>query len=81
MCHDSSDSNGFDVSYPKLRGVWWPSQIDDLKKYCRTCLPCAQRKGWYGLKKPKFGVCEKGQKPFQVIFVDYIQLPIRSSVR
>ena len=81
MCHDSSGHGGFDVSYPRLRGVWWPSQIDDLKEYCRTCLPCARRKGRYGLKKPKPGVCEKGEKPFQVIFVDYIQLPMANSMK
>ena len=62
----------------KLESFWWPGKSDDIRDYVKSCLGCAHKKGRYGMKRPKNGAIEKGLKPFDVLYIDYIQLePVR----
>ena len=73
--HDSNGHAGYDICKSRLRNFWWPGLAEDLKNYVRSCSICASRKGRYGQRAPQIGVCEKGLKPWEIIFIDFIQLP------
>ena len=79
--HDNSGHGGFDVCKNRLKTVWWPGLNDDLKLYVTSCQVCAARKGRYGQRAPQSGVCEKGSKPFEIVFIDFIQLPPSNGIK
>ena len=58
----------------KLENFWWPGKNDDIQDFVRSCQACPRKKGRYGMRPIKNGAIEKGSKPFDVVYVDFIQM-------
>ena len=58
-----------------LKEYWWPDKSDDVAAFVASCDACLRKKGRYGNKQPRAGTTLKGTSPFQVIYLDYINLP------
>ena len=71
----SSAHLGAERTLQMLSNFWWPGQKKDVEIYVRSCQNCAQKKGRYSLQKPMSGALNKGTREFQIIYVDYIQVP------
>ena len=74
--HDECNHSGQNRTAENLRKYWWEGIDNDIKDYCKGCLPCARRKGRYGLRTTwNGGHCLRGEKPFECVYLDFIQLP------
>ena len=56
------------------RRYWWPRMRADVRKYCRSCLVCASRKGNGSEIRPALQPIPVGG-PFHRMGVDVLQLP------
>ena len=57
------------------RRYWWPGMRAAVRRYCRSCLVCASRKGQtQSLKSPLQPLTVSG--PFDRVGVDVLQLPL-----
>ena len=66
---------GAERTHILLQNWWWPAKRRDIDEYVRSCEICAQKKGRYGLPKPKAGTLLKGTAEFQILYLDYIKMP------
>ena len=57
------------------RRYWWPGMRADVRRYCRSCLVCASRKGTGQALKPMLHPIPVGG-PFERVGVDVLQLPL-----
>ena len=57
------------------RRYWWPRMRSDVRKYCRSCLVCASRKGTSQPIRPALQPIPVGG-PFHRVGVDVLQLPL-----
>ena len=57
------------------RRYWWPGMRADVRRYCRSCLVCASRKGTGQALKPTLHPIPVGG-PFERVGVDVLQLPL-----
>ena len=57
------------------RRYWWPGMRADVRKYCRSCLVCASRKGSGHTNRPALQPIPVGG-PFHRVGVDVLQLPL-----
>ncbi len=57
------------------RRYWWPRMRADVRKYCRSCLVCASRKGNGSEIRPALQPIPVGG-PFHRVGVDVLQLPL-----
>ena len=61
--------------YSTLRErYWWRGMRNDVRRYCRSCLVCASRKGPGRRQRPKLQPIPVGG-PFHTVGVDVLQLP------
>ena len=73
--HDSLGHCGFDRMVMNLRNFIWEGKNDDIQCYLSSCNSCVRRKGRYGQRPLPQGHNLRGQKPFDVLYVDFITLP------
>ena len=57
------------------RQYWWPGMRADVRRYCRSCLVCASRKGQSRSIRPPLQPIPVGG-PFAKVGVDILQLPL-----
>ena len=57
------------------RHWWWPGMYSDVIKYCSNCPQCAIVNGSGGINKPPLNPIPV-QRPFQIIGVDVMDLPV-----
>lgn len=76
QAHDNSGHMGRSRVTDFLRDYWWPGKQNDIIHYCDTCISCAQRKGSYSRNKPPMLHVQRGEKPFDVIYLDFVHMPI-----
>ena len=74
--HDSLGHAGHDRMVRNLRSFIWESMNDDITLYLASCESCVRRKGRYGKRPLVQGHNLRGRAPFDVIYVDFIQLPM-----
>ena len=62
--------------YDKLRRLyWWPKMRAEVRKFCRSCLSCASRKGpGRAIRPPLQPIPTKG--PFHKVGVDVLTMPL-----
>ena len=58
----------------KLR-YYWPGYIDDVEKWCQSCMVCQKRKSPQSLNIPPLQSIGTGQGPFEQIALDILKLP------
>ena len=74
--HDDNGHFGQDRVQDLLWNVWWPGMGKDIENYVQSCVICSKRKGNYGRNaKPLMGHLLKGEKPFEVIYTDFVHMP------
>jgi len=74
--HDYRNHAGAERMRETLSHITWPSMADDISAYCRSCF-CAHSKGGRGFHlDPGFRPTQKGSYPFQLVYVDFIELPV-----
>lgn len=65
-----------------LSGYWWECKDHDIKTYVNSCETCAKRKGNYGKRKVwPTGHCKRGERPFEIIYIDFVTMPISKGKR
>ena len=75
QAHDNTAHAGRNRAIRALERYWWPCKTDDVYHYVDTCLHCARRKGNYGVpSKPGIGHVMRGQRPFEVVYIDFVHL-------
>ena len=76
QAHDEMNHSGFDRMRQHLAGYWWELKNSDMKAYVDSCETCARCKGNYG-RQPKnpTGHCKRGERPFEIIYVDFVTMP------
>ena len=57
------------------RQYWWKGMRADVRRFCRSCLVCASRKGTGRKTRPPLKSIPVGG-PFEMIGVDVLQLPL-----
>ena len=73
--HDQLGHAGFDRMVNNLQSFIWEGMNDDIKLYLSSCESCVRRKGRYGQRPLNQGHNLRGHKPFDVLYVDFIQMP------
>ena len=73
--HDSLGHCGIDRMTQNLRNFIWEGKRVDIQNYLNSCDSCVRRKGRYGQRPLTQGHNLRGQKPFDVIYVDFISMP------
>ena len=73
--HDLMGHPGYDRMVQNLRTFIWEGMNDDIRIYLASCESCVRRKGRYGQRPLPQGHNLRGHKPFDVLYVDFIQLP------
>ena len=75
--HDMCNHVGITRTDHNLSQFYWPGKYDDIRSYCNSCEACARRKGNYG-RQPKWstGHVRRGTKPFEVLMLDYVHMPV-----
>ena len=66
---------GVERTLESLSSFWWPKKEMDVKAFVSSCEACLRRKGRYGNLHPPAGSILKGTTPFEVIYIDYINVP------
>ena len=80
--HDNCNHSGITRVTELLDSVWWESKHDDIRNWCKSCDQCSRRKGRYGMRQSwPDGHLERGQKPFEVVYLDFIQMPMSKGKR
>ena len=75
--HDNCNHSGITRVTELLDSVWWESKHEDIRNWCKSCDQCSRRKGRYGMRQNwPDGHLERGQKPFEVVYLDFIQMPM-----
>ena len=74
--HDGMNHSGFTRMRQHLAGYWWELKNSDIKAYVDSCETCARCKGNYG-RQPKglTGHCKRGERPFEIIYIDFVTMP------
>ena len=74
--HDYRNHAGAERMRETMSHVTWPNMADDIGAYCKSCI-CAHSKGGRGFHlDPGFYPVQKGSYPFQLVYVDFIELPV-----
>ena len=74
--HDNNAHAGRHRARISLQRFWWPKMAHDIQHYVDSCIHCARRKGSYGNHtKPTIGHVLRGEKPFEVCYIDFVHLP------
>ena len=73
--HDQLGHAGYDRMVCNLQTFIWEGMNDDIKHYLASCESCVRRKGRYGHRPQTQGHNLRGRKPFDVLYVDFIQMP------
>ena len=74
--HNDCNHNGITRMQTLLNSVWWESKNEDILNWCQSCDQCSRRKGRYGMRQSwPNGHLERGTKPFEVVYLDFIQMP------
>ena len=73
--HDLFGHAGHDRMVRNLRTFIWEGMHDDITLYLASCESCVRRKGRYGHRPLQQGHNLRGHKPFDVLYVDFIQMP------
>ena len=67
---------GIDRTSEMLHWAWWTHKTDDIRDYVSTCEYCAKRKGSYiQPATPQLKHVLRGQRPFDLIYCDYVHMP------
>ena len=82
--HNSHDALGH-VGIPRvtsyLQNYFWPSKFTDIDNYVKSCQECARKKGNSGQPRVVAGNNKKGEKPFDVIYCDFVSMPMSRGYR
>ena len=62
------------------RHWWWEGMHKDCVEYCRSCVECAIVKGTGRVHKPPLHPIPV-QRPFQIIGVDVMELPVTQQIK
>ena len=73
--HNNSGHAGRDRVLENLSNFWWEGRNMDIRSYIAQCDTCGQRKGRYGKRPLVQGHNERGRAPWQIIYIDFIQMP------
>ena len=73
--HNNSGHAGRDRVLENLSNFWWEGRNMDIRSYIAQCDTCGQRKGRYGKRPLVLGHNERGRAPWQIIYIDFIQMP------
>ena len=74
--HDNNAHAGRHRARLALQRFWWPKMANDIHHYVDSCIHCARRKGSYGNhSKPQIGHVQRGERPFEVVYIDFVHLP------
>ena len=66
-------------TYPATGGS---SKIAISGSYVQSCQTCAKRKGNYGMRRNwSTGHCKRGGKPFEVVYIDFVSMPLSKGKR
>lgn len=80
--HDDCNHSGITRMQTLLNSVWWENKNNDILNWCQSCDQCSRRKGRYGMRQSwPDGHLERGTKPFEVVFLDFIQMPLSKGKR
>ena len=80
--HNDCNHNGVSRMQVLLNTVWWESKSDDIRHWCSSCNQCSRRKGRYGMRQTwPDGHLQRGSKPFDVVYLDFIQMPMSKGKR
>ena len=56
---------------------WWEYKSRYIEAYVESCEICAKQKGNYGKRRHwPIGHCKQGKRPFDIIYVDLISIPV-----
>ena len=80
--HNDCNHSGITRMLGLLKTVWWESKNDDVRHWCNSCDQCSRRKGRYGMRQTwPNGHLERGTKPFEVVYLDFIMMPMSKGKR
>ena len=73
QAHDQLGHCGHTRMREYLKHFYWPNKAQDIIDYVNSCMICARRKGNYGHhSKPHIGHCNRGQRPFSHLVIDFV---------
>ena len=76
IAHDDASAHGGQRRVAEiLSDFYWEGKEEDIKLYIDSCTTCISRKGRYGLRPIKTGHNQRGKSPFDIIYIDFIQMP------
>lgn len=82
QAHDCINHSGIARMREHLSGYWWECKDHDIRTYVNSCETCAKRKGNYGKRKVwPTGHCKRGERPFEIIYIDFVTMPISKGKR
>ena len=80
--HNDCNHSGITRMQTLLNSVWWENKNNDILNWCQSCDQCSRRKGRYGMRQSwPNGHLERGTKPFEVVYLDFIQMPLSKGKR
>lgn len=79
MCHDECGHMGIEKTLDKVKQTYWfPHMANFVKKYVRSCIPCAYAKQPTGKKEGFLHPIPKTPIPFHSVHVDHLGPFIKS---
>ena len=82
QAHDCSNHSNVTHMRAHLASYWWKFKNCDIEAYIESCEICAKRKGNYGKRRYwATGYCKRGKRPFDIIYVDFVSMPISKGKR
>jgi len=82
QAHDCINHSGVTRMRAHLASYWWEFKNRDIETYVKSCEVCAKRKGNYGKRRHwPAGHCKRGEKPFDIIYVDFVTMPVSKGKR
>ena len=79
--HDSLAHCGISRVKDHLQLFYWIGKTKDIQDYVNSCRLCPQKKGNYGKNAPQGGHNVKGESPLDIIYMDYIYMPMSNGFR
>ena len=82
QAHDCVNHSGISRMQEHLSSYWWEFKNRDIRAYVQSCQTCAKRKGNYGMRRNwSTGHCKRGGKPFEVVYIDFVSMPLSKGKR
>ena len=80
MAHNQNGHFGRERVKEFLDEFWWPYKLDDIINYVNSCVVCCKRKGVNNRSaKPPLGHLLRGEKPFDMLYIDFVHMPSSNS--